>query len=693
MNRDDARSVLLALHRRVDEALRAADPGWRCVRAVPRIDGTLYFDLRLGGDAARLDWVGPVGSGRPPGRGLVLSRSLPDGKRLVERVGRVLGALVQDEDFTLLGYPNREARSVRFDDGIVDFLLAGRLTPGVSSWFGYRFEDVAQSEAERFEITFAHESGAGLVLAIRAAPVAAPGSPLVKNRIFQMHLAHDPRDPASREMLPHQVERFVGFLLSRAVHEDMRLAEPGEGRRSDPAGVRPPDADRGPVASGRWGDPRQWCQFFSDHEIECTNLCALQMEDAFGWVNHGELECMDHEPHVMSGTVSYAVTPWDFPRIHCPQQSRFLVSRLGEQETIRGGTGRLEATLRRALDNPQARCLFVSNTCLPKIIGDDVGSVVERIQSESGVPVLTLSNDLSSPDLTFEDLVVQALQRFVGEVEAGPSEGVNLIGFPPGRDHLVRALEELAIPVNACMLPRIGVDLFRRYPRAGLSVVYPQSTWMRLAERVLRDLGVPLQVLPAPYGMRRTRAWFRAVAEATGRLDAYRDWETRRVGPLLPRWEELRSEATGYGLAFVVEPGQLARLVDPALHYGVELLPLLEEMGFGIHLLIRRDAGRPPPDTGPVTAALADPGRIAVETFAEPDELATLLREGAFQAVYSEVFYDKRVLRAGKAPFHLRLLEMGPEGGLRSLERLLDLCRWDFYGRYQEYLRPGRRTP
>ena len=59
IDRVDGRAVLTALFQRVDAVLGRDTQGrWRCRRAVPRIDGSLYFELVHGGDVFRLDWLG-----------------------------------------------------------------------------------------------------------------------------------------------------------------------------------------------------------------------------------------------------------------------------------------------------------------------------------------------------------------------------------------------------------------------------------------------------------------------------------------------------------------------------------------------------------------------------------------------------------------------------------------------------------
>ena len=79
---------------------------------------------------------------------------------------------------------------------------------------------------------------------------------------------------------------------------------------------------------------------------------------------------------------------------------------------------------------------------------------------------------------------------------------------------------------------------------------------------------------------------------------------------------------------------------------------------------------------------------MQVERFQNPRELDGLLCAGDLSLVYSEVACDHRLSRAGVTPFALDVLEMGPAGAVRSLQRMLQRARWPFFKRYGAYLRP-----
>jgi len=79
-----------------------------------------------------------------------------------------------------------------------------------------------------------------------------------------------------------------------------------------------------------------------------------------------------------------------------------------------------------------------------------------------------------------------------------------------------------------------------------------------------------------------------------------------------------------------------------------------------------------------------------VTVFRAPWELARALREGDFRAVYSDIAFDWRIMRAGKARFSSKDFEMGLGGAMRTFRKLLSLCRLPFFRRYAAHLAGSR---
>lgn len=67
-----------------------------------------------------------------------------------------------------------------------------------------------------------------------------------------------------------------------------------------------------------------------------------------------------------------------------------LSSQLEETHAIFGGIERLRQCIDFALSKFKPECLVVANSCVAGVIGDDVASLVSEIESEYGLPVLTV---------------------------------------------------------------------------------------------------------------------------------------------------------------------------------------------------------------------------------------------------------------------------------------------------------------
>jgi hypothetical protein len=684
----EAQSVLGALVLKVNGAL-AGLPGarWDCRRAVPRIDGSLHFDLESGQQRVELNWLGPV-EGKPSGDRPALefslgSKPIPQGNRLLQAVWAELKDLSGRSDFALLRFYNRDRSSLRFDDQVVDLLLAGRLVPQRTSWFGYRFRDVFQERSDCFRLTFLGPDGGPVGFEIRPdRPPYDEDKLLLKNGLLALTLVEDSRERTLRKKVVHQVERFVGFLLSRAVHSGMVLEAPAEATTS---------SSQEPISTSRWGNPHQWYQFFADFEVQRSNICSMRFEDPISWVTHGEAECRWVEPDVQPKPLVYYALPWQTVRQPGVAGSGSFPTTLVEADVVLGGTAKLQEALERACTNPGCRLVCVNTTCMPKIIGDDVPSLVSRMSRIHSMPILSLNTDLYSPDSAFQDLIRQARQSIESKTVSKQGTGLNLVGLPAtaARQELLGDLQDLGIPLNVCILPEMGLDLFRRYLAGACSVVYPQAFWIKVAKELLSKDGIPWKVLPAPYGLARTIGWYRSIAEIFGQEKRFKNWLKRILPSIQHTWRAWRKRAAKHSLALVIDSASSQRITDATQFYGFEILSLLEEMGFGLHVMVHHASADPSVDLSlveSIATKLASPDRLTVKFFSSPGELGQLLQDGPFDAVYSEVVFDSRVTRAGKARFDLGKIELGLAGALRSVARLVETCEWGFYRRYSPFL-------
>jgi hypothetical protein len=245
---------------------------------------------------------------------------------------------------------------------------------------------------------------------------------------------------------------------------------------------------------------------------------------------------------------------------------------------------------------------------------------------------------------------------------------------------LEQLLESLGIVINARLVPEVRLDQMVRYPRAELQVLFDSRLYQPTFLRLFGNIDVPSLRPPLPFGVAGCRAWLVSVATAVGKEAGLDELWQERWAPEAPRWSRLTAEARAHRLGFVVDRHAAELLLHPEKSTGVPVLATVQEMGFGLELLCY-GAGS---DAAPMASL---PGHQDV--FHDVAELEARLRESPATAFYSELTYDRRLSRCGKARFSVADFEPGIEGAFATLRRLLQRCRLPFYGRYGAYLGPA----
>ena len=93
--------------------------------------------------------------------------------------------------------------------------------------------------------------------------------------------------------------------------------------------------------------------------------------------------------HIVHGPIACAGSSWDNrgTRSSGPTLYRIgMTTDLTEQDVIMGrGEKRLFHAIRQAVDSYSPKAVFVYNTCVPALIGDDIGAVCKAAAEKTGI--------------------------------------------------------------------------------------------------------------------------------------------------------------------------------------------------------------------------------------------------------------------------------------------------------------------
>lgn len=418
------------------------------------------------------------------------------------------------------------------------------------------------------------------------------------------------------------------------------------------------DPDSGCISDRLGGNPGGWRRFLCGKEFQRQFhwAHATGFADRILYLTHGDFDCTFMPPDMTFRGMTFL----NYPPLHPHSTQSRLPDTVYEQRTtdlkekdVVMGTGAKLKAVERAVRARKGSVdgVMISWSCTPTVIGDDESAMAEKLRRMTGLPVAMNSiNFRMQESFSLFEEFFRHVRAQPGFMRRGSKRLINLVDCPKTYhdEELGPLLASKGLRVNARVFPDIRLKDLERYLDASAQVIPEHLKEMKTLQRALGGLPLKTVYAPAPYGLEDTRAYVQAVGGEPPKLD--------------PRWDRLRRQAGKHRLAFVLSPEELTVFARPGFQTGVPVPKMLKEMGFKTDVLLY--------------------GR----DFQDPGGLRKLLAGGPWKAVYSDIFFDPRLTRAGKAQFSMRFFEPGLKGALRTLERLLGVCRLPFYSRYSRYL-------
>jgi hypothetical protein len=517
-------------------------------------------------------------------------------------------------------------------------------------------------------------------------------------------------DNAVRKLAPARLADFTIEKLAELMAGDPQLGEPGL--------ALPPDVNAQKRPSNQldtWGSDDAYAEFFAGGEISRGQLDSIDPGKLFHMVQHCDNECLLVTPHSIAPLIQMVDYPWDdrvrnigaqrveqlFNILDEDGADNMVTTELDEQDVIRGNPGKLRAVLDYVTTRPGAgsKIVFFSNTCVPTMTGEDVESVVRQYQRDTKVPILYLTVTPRSMVSVFHDLLVERRVEAERATEHPDFHAVNLIGYPEARavNEARDMLSRFGVRVNTQLLPQLDLERVLALPQAALNVFLPNGLWQHLYDQLLFDSRIPHISPTPPYGLEGSRRWCKAIVEALEvDTDFDHEWE-KYLAEHREAWQRVTARAASHRLGFVVRAEEVYYLTDPSRTWGVPLVELFEEAGFGLDVFLKvHDRTTAQKTAGAIHSLFGRPEAHRIKGFNSFDMLEQRLAASPCEAVFSHHFFDWRVSSAGKNRFTLQHMEMGLPGTLRTLERLVGICETPFFRRYQRYLArtaEGLRAP
>ena len=541
-----------------------------------RPDGALVMQLsRAAGDPVEVRWVeaetGAEVSVPAAAGGVAGDAGSGQAARHVEaRLRRLLRGDVPG----LLQWRNRNPQTLFWGAHMFERLRPDLLAVGRSRWFEYaltrldEYEGLVGLEFESRE--------ARVLLRLTLTELLGEAAPVHTWGPIALVVVDDDRPAAQARLPEHRVEDFVAYLLSRNLPPSFTLAFE---RGDPPEGYRPPDWNID-FLEAEPPDDTSWFQ-----------MLQASPDDGVTTVYSCDLECFNLFSYVSApGESSRVAAPW----AAVPEPGhlgRVRRVHLDDYTAIMGGDGPERCLEDLAGASVPPELIVYVDSCLSRLLGEDVDGAVGRFKAAHEVPVVKYDIDLAQePYLaqvsTFWERLLAAIPPDDGDPAADTAA---FIGFGP--EHLrevVPALARRGIASAGTVFPQLDLRALRGLGRAGALVLNEWDYVSTVFGGVLDRLCAPRITLPLPYGFSAAADFVDGITRRLGVSGTVLD--DPEVAALRTRFDAACEPLAGRPVTLVGRAAEVGDSMSPARRFGIPVADALRELGVPLDILLYREA-------------------------------------------------------------------------------------------------------
>lgn len=593
-----------------------------------------------------------------------------DGVRLrkaAEHVGRRLSRLLVGDPPHLLLWRNRNPMVLYWGRRMFTSLGSDLLVAGHTRYFDYTVAEI--NEYEGFVNIELRSRRASIMLRLTLTGLLDQ-VPLISWGPVSLVLLNDERTSEQRMSPEHQVEEYLGYVLSRNLPPDFKLMF----ERSDtPAGYLSEDFGVDLLRVRPLDDSSFFEMLLAtSSDVGIVTSCSRECFNLFSFISSSKESWITNAPWQIRPSPDYLR--------HCYNVNMDTSATVMGSDSIERCLELLDET-----ESPPGLIIFI-DSCLHRLLGEDVSAHIRRFKKKSRIPVIHYDiRTTQHPYLKqLKDFWRNVLLDVAQECAPVPDRLCFLGLSPDATEEMEPLLAALGIETGAKLFPFLSLREVERIRSCSLVVASNWDYVKTIFSDMLDELGRPFIELPLPYGFDGTTRWIDAVLKAARGQGMEHD-ALHCSQESLDRFIHLRQALEGAGVGLFLRLGDLPNMLSPVARYGVDLIPFFHELGLGVHLNLLVD-GEERDVAGLAKELNLDLSKAdSVSLFFDPKELVDRISIGEFQMVYTETFRDQRIVAAGKAPLHLNQLYPGYLGAVRTATKIRGLLESGFYTIYRRF--------
>ncbi|MDR2048406.1 MAG: nitrogenase [Treponema sp.] len=247
-------------------------------------------------------------------------------------------------------------------------------------------------------------------------------------------------------------------------------------------------------------------------------------------------------------------------------------SNIREKDTIFGAAEKLRGAILEAHNRFHPKVIFVTSSCASGIIGEDIESITNEMESELGYPVVAIFCEGFKSRIWstgFDAAFHGVLRKLVKPPKKRQGDLVNVFNFL-GSNTFIPLLSKIKLRVNY-LTALSSLEQLQTISEAACTTTVCETLSLYVASVLEEKFGVPEIKAPSPYGIDWTDKWLRAIGRATEREDAVEELIANEKKAMAGELSELAEKLKGKRLYVISGDSFAHNLANIGKSLGLEL--------------------------------------------------------------------------------------------------------------------------
>lgn len=339
--------------------------------------------------------------------------------------------------------------------------------------------------------------------------------------------------------------------------------------------------------------------------------------------------------------------------------------------------------------------------CVPRIIWDDIYSVLKRTREKMKIPFIFQGQLEKTP---YEQKIM-LLEEYINQIEIDKiekiKESISLFWYHENlyQKELWDILKENWIKINTSFIPSIDIRLLELMYKSELFIFSPNNFQKEAFEYPFKEIWTKFIEPIYPYGLENTNNWFKDILWEFNKNLQKSPWVENIIKEYKLNIDLVKNKKYKIWIVLLWLQ-EVKKLFSTDYMNNINIIQFLEEMWFEINFYIFDDFG-PYLDQNDESYKISDWNHEKIEEiiynnidkwwinnityFSWGDNLELLLNNANLNLIYSDIYFDDRITKLWINQFNLKNFYVWYSWALKTIKELINLCEMSFYKKYSQY--------